>query len=267
MRVSLVTVSFNQAQFVERTIRSVLDQGYDDLEYIVVDPGSSDGSRDIINRYAQKLTKVIFEPDKGAADGLNKGFAHATGDILGFLNSDDTLLPGALNKVIAYFEAHPKIDVVSGHAHIIDADDRFLRKTFTDRFSLRDAAYRINSVIQPSTFFRRACFERSGGFNPCNRCSWDGELWIDMAERGARFGRMNEFLSCFRVHGSSITGSAKLDQLLDEYFDRVFQRVIGRSRRKSDDLVRQALRLRRLIVNHRDAVQRLLHGPIYGRCG
>ena len=94
-RVSIVTISYNQAQFLERTILSVLDQDYPEIEYIVVDPGSTDGSREIIERYGSRISKVILRPDRGAADGLNSGFAEASGQILGFLNSDDTLLPGA----------------------------------------------------------------------------------------------------------------------------------------------------------------------------
>src|SRR5665213_100820 len=266
MRISIVTVSFNQAAFVERTIQSVLTQGYDDLEYIIVDPGSTDGSREVIKRYSSNLATTILEPDKGAADGLNKGFVLATGDIFGFLNSDDTLLPGALEKVAAHLKSHPNIDVVSGNAHVIDEHDRVLRKTFTDRFSLRDAAYRISSVIQPSTFFRREAFQGTRGFNPINRCCWDGELWVDMAEQGARFGCINEFLSCYRLHGQSITGTGKLAGLYAEYSERVFRRVIGRPKRPGDELIRQALRARRLLVNWRDAAERLMRGPIFGRC-
>ena len=97
MKFSIVTISFNQAPYLETAIRSVLDQNYPDLEYIIVDPGSTDGSRDIIERFRSRFAKIIFEPDQGPGDGLNKGFAHATGDILGYLNSDDALLPGALN--------------------------------------------------------------------------------------------------------------------------------------------------------------------------
>src|ERR1039458_1375445 len=97
-RVSIVTISFNQAEFIERTILSVLTQDYLDIEYIVVDPGSTDGSRDIIERYRSRISKIILRPDRGAADGLNNGFAEATGEIFGFLNSDDLLRPGARSE-------------------------------------------------------------------------------------------------------------------------------------------------------------------------
>src|SRR5690349_13082517 len=114
MKFTLVTISYNQAPFLERTIRSVIDQKYDDLEYIVVDPGSTDGSREIIEHFRPYITKTIFEKDRGAADGLNKGFSHATGELYGFLNSDDVLLPGALKEASKFFDTNPDIDVVSG---------------------------------------------------------------------------------------------------------------------------------------------------------
>jgi len=88
MRVSIVTISYNQARFLEQAIRSVINQDYPDIEYIVVDPGSTDGSRGIIEKYQNRIDKIIFDPDEGPADGLNKGFAHATGDIFGFINAD-----------------------------------------------------------------------------------------------------------------------------------------------------------------------------------
>lgn len=124
MKISIVTISFNQTCFLEEAICSVLEQGYPNVEYIVVDPGSTDGSREIIERYSDRIDKVIFEPDEGPADGLNKGFAHASGDVFGFLNSDDVLEPGALSGAARYFEARPEVDVVSGHSWIIDEEGR-----------------------------------------------------------------------------------------------------------------------------------------------
>ncbi len=124
--VSIVTISFNPAEFVERTILSVLAQDYPDIEYIVVDPGSTDGSREIIERYRPRISKIILRPDHGAADGLNGGFAEATGEIFGFLNSDDMLLPGAVSSAVAFLEKHKEIDVVSGHSsNLVGPDDRF----------------------------------------------------------------------------------------------------------------------------------------------
>ena len=161
-KVSIVTISFNQAVFLERAIRSILEQNHPDIEYIVVDPGSSDGSRDIIERYRPRISRVIYEPDRGPADGLNKGFAQATGDIFAFLNSDDILLPGAVGSACAFL-ARTDVDVVSAHATVIDAQDRHLRMAYSDPFSLEMVAYGACVLVQPSTFFRREVFERVQG--------------------------------------------------------------------------------------------------------
>src|SRR4029077_1447448 len=115
-RVSIVTISFNQGKFLERAIRSVLEQDYEDIEYIVVDPGSTDRSREIIERYRSRISRVILDPDKGPADGLNKGFAVASGDIYGYINADDAYLPGAITKAIASFQARPQADVIYAHS-------------------------------------------------------------------------------------------------------------------------------------------------------
>ncbi len=120
MKFSIVTISFNQGRFLERTIRSVIAQKGVDLEYIVVDPGSTDDSREIIERYRRDITRVVFEKDRGPADGLNKGFACASGEIYGYLNADDVFEPGALRRVAAYFERLPDVDVVCGHCWVTD---------------------------------------------------------------------------------------------------------------------------------------------------
>ena len=211
MKVSIVTISYNQADFLERTIRSVVEQDYANVEYIIVDPGSIDGSRDIIERYRGRISQVILEPDQGPADGLNMGFAKATGDIFGFLNSDDILLPGTLSHVVRFFEARPDVDVMSGHTIIIDEHDRPIRSSYSDRFSLIRYAYEAAVLMQPSTFFRADNFNKSSGFNVSNKTNWDGEIFVDMRLQGARFDLMDRFLSGYRLQPQSITSSKKLD--------------------------------------------------------
>ncbi|WP_064040803.1 glycosyltransferase family 2 protein [Methylomonas koyamae] len=215
MKISIVTISFNQAEYLERSIRSVLDQNYPDLEYVIVDPGSSDGSREIIDKYRDRFAKVIFEPDQGPADGLNKGFSHATGEIYGYLNSDDTLLPGSLSFVAEQFNNAAEIDVLSGHAYIVDKFDNVVQKVFSHPFSL--GAYAVGScvLVQQSTFFKPGLFKKIGGFNKENRISWDGELMVDFAINGAKFKLVRKFLSCFRIYDESITGSGQ--QVSEKY--------------------------------------------------
>jgi glycosyltransferase involved in cell wall biosynthesis len=239
MKISLVTISFNQARYLEKAIRSVLEQGYADLEYIVVDPGSTDGSRDIIERYRDRITHVIFEPDKGPSDGLNKGFARATGDVLGYVNSDDLLLPGALAGVAAAFATYPDADVVYGHGYLIGADDAVLARCRSDRFNLRRSAYGNSVIMQQAAFWRREAFAAVGGFNAANRLSWDGEFWIDLALAGKRFRRVDEYWACFRAHEESIThnfhGGSEQSPFGREQ-RRLFEKAMGRPRTGADKI-------------------------------
>lgn len=263
MKISIVTISFDQARFLEQAICSVLDQDHPDIEYIVVDPGSTDGSREIIERYRDRIDKIIFEPDEGPADGLNKGFARASGDVFGFLNSDDVLEPGALSGVAHYFETHPEVDVVSGHSWIIDAEGRNKRRLYSDRYCLRMVAYRACLLAQQSTFFRSEIFRRVGGFTIGNRVAWDGELFVDMALAGARFALVPEFWSRFRIHDEGITGTGKLHKLYPEYTDEMFRKIMGREPHRWDRLLAIGARNLRRMINFSDTAERLRHGPIY----
>lgn len=264
LRVSIVTISFNQGAFLERAICSVLCQQYRDVEYIVVDAGSTDGSREIIQRYSPHLSRVILEPDAGAADGLNKGFKLATGQIYGFLNSDDVLLPHAVGRAVEILEAG-KADVVSGQAVVTDAQDRKIRMAYSTVFTRNRCAYGSALLIQPSTFFTQKIFEMTGGFNVENRSNWDGELFIDMALAGARFKRINEIWSEYRLHDQSTTSSRSTEALIREYRSRVFMKLMGRVERPSDAAVRQLFRAYRWVRHPRNTLERLLRGPIYGR--
>lgn len=262
-RLTVVTISYNQVRFLEQAILSVLDQDYPDLEYIVVDPGSTDGSREIIDRYKHRLTRVIYELDQGPADGLNKGFTHATGEIFGFLNSDDILEPTSLSRVAQYFLTYPDVDVVSGHSWIIDAKGIVKRRFFSDRFSLRLAAYGASILSQPSTFFRSGVFRRVGGFNIENRSNWDGELFSDMMLAGARFSLTSEFWSRYRVHEEGITGSGKLYALHQLHRERMFRKIMGRESGCLDRVLEIGARYLRKVLNIHDTIERLRYGPVY----
>jgi len=263
-KVSIVTISFNQAEFLERAIRSVLDQDHPEIEYIVVDPGSTDGSRDIIERYRTRLARIIYEPDRGPADGLNKGFACATADVFGFLNSDDILLPGAVRSAVSWLESRP-VDVVSGHAKVIDARDRQLRIAYSEPFSLKMFAYGACVLVQPSTFFRRDFFWRVRGFNVDNRVTWDGELWVEMALVGARFSLVNKMWSGFRLHAESITSSQRLQLQQRECYRRIFRKILGREARGTERIVAEACRVFKHLRGPRALYERIVRGPIAGR--
>lgn len=212
MRLSIVTISYNQGRFLEQAIRSVLDQNYRDLEYIIVDPGSTDGSRQIIEKYRKCFARVIAAPDDGPADGLNKGFGCATGEIYGYLNADDYFAPGAIATVAGYFQKRPEVDVLCGAIRIIRSDGLpRLRTEIAERFDPRQFLAGVCVVGQQGTFFRRNAFARAGGFNPKNKTCWDAELLVDLSLTGSRFDVLHRVLGNFRLHSESISGSGRLN--------------------------------------------------------
>lgn len=262
-KVSIVTISYNQKGYLAECLRSVLTQDYENVEYIVVDPGSTDGSREIV-AYNEKIIK-IFEKDSGPADGLNRGFSCASGDIFGYLNSDDVLQPGCIKSVVDIFAHNPDVDVVYGNGFVIDKNGSVVRKCFSDRFGLLAAAYGTVLVVQPSTFFRRSIFEKVGGFNVENMSNWDGELFIDFALAGAKLKRVNQFWSGYRVHGESITGSGRLATLHAKYRQDMFEKIMGRPWTLKDNLSSRLMRFKKHLFNPRATLERLRYGPMFGR--
>jgi glycosyltransferase involved in cell wall biosynthesis len=236
MKISIVTLSFNQCAFLREALESVLQQGYPDLEYIVIDPGSTDGSRELIQSYASGIAHMVFEPDKGASDGLRKGFALATGDICGFLNSDDLLEPGSLHRMADFFGSHPEYDIVMGNGYIVDVENKPVRHVRSHGFTVQRYLYGGTQFLQQSTFFRRETYLNSPGFNPITRTCWDGELFVAMANRGAKVGYIDADLSRFRIHSQSITGSQRLQNLYVQDKRRVFRDIRGRDWRATDNL-------------------------------
>ena len=265
MKFSIVTISFNQAEFIERTLLSVISQVGVDIEYIVVDPGSTDGSRDIIERYRDRIAHIVYEKDKGPADGLNRGFSLATGDVFGYLNSDDTFEPDALRTVARYMKAHPEYDVACGHAYATDADDNKLRRVWSEPYHKLFVAHGAGLQIQPSTFIRREAFIKSGGFNIENRSNWDGELLADLYLTGARIGVCPAFLSCYRLHDTSITNTDKMDALIAIWRRRSFEKLMRRPKRPLDNYVATALRLLKHVKHPHALAERVTRGPMRKR--
>ena len=212
MKVSIVTISYNQGKYIEETINSVLTQNGVDIEYIVVDAGSKDNSRDIIKKYENRIDKIIFETDEGPADGLNKGFKYATGDILGYLNADDILMPGTLKEVVEYLKRNRNVDVVSGHCYIVDENGKKLLKKFSNQisnklFSIKRYTIGYSILVQQSTFFRKSLYVNAGGFDKNFKVMWDAALTVDFLKQKANFKVVNKFWSAFRVYPESISGS------------------------------------------------------------
>lgn len=211
MRLGCATISFNQGRFLRECIDSTTCTDRSRLLHVIVDPGSTDGSREIIAEYAlrQRFHATILQPDRGPGDGLNKGFARlADADILGYINSDDRYEQGALDSVLEFFERHPEVDVLMGSCAIIDGSGRqHLRKRLSTPFTARRCLHGTMLAIQQATFFRRAAFAASGGFNAENRTCWDTELLVDLLLSGARFHEMHRVLGHFRIYPGTITSN------------------------------------------------------------
>lgn len=271
MRVSIVTISFNQAPFLERAIRSVLEQDYPDIEYVIVDPGSTDGSREIIERYRSRIARVIFEPDHGPADGLNKGFAVATGEICGYINADDAYLQGTVRKAVDAFGTHPTADVMYAHGYIVDVEGRVIRRFRSTKFSPWRFVYGGVVVMQQSTFFRSQAWADIGGFEPESRTMWDAELLVDMSVAGKRMVLVHDDWAIFSVYGSSITGTLvgvargqevtergqQLRLLGEQDFRRVSRKILGREPCFYDQLLRPAVRVQKWVLDPAGFAQRL----------
>src|SRR3990172_3050487 len=179
--VSVITPSYNQAQYLEETIRSVLGQDYPNLEYIIVDGGSGDGSREIVERYADRLAWWVSEEDRGQTDAINKGFAHAKGDVLAWLNSDDTYLPGAVAEAVGYLNSHPEAGMVYGDANLIDGVGKAIGK-----FPARQTDYKrlrrgYVHIPQQAAFFRASLWRQVGPLDPTFYFAMDYDLWVRLA--------------------------------------------------------------------------------------
>jgi len=203
-RVSIVTPSYNQGQFIEETIRSVLLQGYPDLEYIIIDGGSTDGSVDIIRKYEPWLAYWVSEPDRGQAHAINKGWARATGDILAYINSDDYYVEGAVSAIVEGFRVHPGVGLIYGTAIVVDETGREMRIWEAQPFDLKKMLAVTNIVPQPAAFLSRAALEETGYLNEDLEMILDYELYIRI---GMRFPAVciPRVLAKFRDHSRSKT--------------------------------------------------------------
>lgn len=213
-KITIVTPSFNQGPFIERTILSVLGQGYPNLEYIVMDGGSTDGTIEILKRYEGRLTWTS-EKDKGQTDAINKGITRSTGDIIAYLNSDDVYEPGALIRVADHFSAHPEIMWLTGKCRIIDEQDREIRRPITayKNFLLRHFSYSLllvtNPVSQPATFWRRSAVTEFGLFDETEHLVMDYDYWLRVGKNHP-LAVLDGYLAGFRVYAATKTSSSFL---------------------------------------------------------
>jgi glycosyltransferase involved in cell wall biosynthesis len=216
-RLSVVTPSFNQARFIERTLRSVLDQPVDFLEYVVCDGGSTDGTVDILPRYQDRL-HWVSERDGGQADAVNKGISLTSGEIIGWLNSDDVYYPGALEYVQAFFDEHPEVDIVYGDAEHIDEHDDVIEPYYTEDWDyerFKDVCF----VCQPTVFFRRRIVGKYGLLDASLRYCMDYEYWLRIGAT-TPFVRLPRTVAGSRVYrtnktiGSRVAVHAEINNML-----------------------------------------------------
>lgn len=240
LTVSIVVPSFNQAPWVRDCLGSIIRQKKHGDQLIVVDAVSSDGTRDILDQYVDLIDQLIIEPDDGQADALVKGFSLASGDIVGYLNTDDMLLPGTLDSVRSYFDQHQKVDAIYGHRIFIDETGEpsgFWIIPFHSDYCMK----RWDYIPQETCFWRRRTMEKVGGVDRDFQFAMDYDLFVRMMRVG-RFRKVNRFLSCFRDHPYSKTntqystvGEKEVNHVRSKYrigfhwYDRIIGNLYGQA--------------------------------------
>jgi glycosyltransferase involved in cell wall biosynthesis len=201
--VSIVTPSFNQARYIEATVKSVLEQDYSPIEYIVIDGQSTDGTLDILKRYDGRLT-WISEPDAGQSDAIRKGLSRSRGQILTWLNSDDTLEKNAVSTAVNYLEHNPEIALVYGNANFIDAQGQFIAAcAHIERFRSHRLLHYSDFIVQPAAFFRREEYDAVGGLDPSLHYAMDYDLWLKLAAAPFEFAYIPQLLANYRWLGEN----------------------------------------------------------------
>jgi glycosyltransferase involved in cell wall biosynthesis len=226
-KISIVTISFNQMEYLGRCVESVRGQDFDDYEHIVVDAGSTDGSRDWLEALDDGNLQLVFKEDSGPAQGLNNGIQHCNGEIFVYLNADDELPPSALRKIAEIHSLHPSIDIVIGNGWTIDEAGKPLKFIRSDRFSPHKYAFSVGTVLQQATSLKFHLFEKGLRFNESNRYTWDTNLMFDALSSRARFLYVNDTLGYFRMQSESITASGRYDDKIRSSVDTLIENSVG----------------------------------------
>jgi hypothetical protein len=229
LRISLVTPSFNQAKYLGACIQSVLESNHPNIQYVVQDGGSNDGSREIIQRHETRLHAWHSGPDLGQTDAINQGFQKTAGephDIMGWLNSDDLHRPGALSFVADYFATHPEVDVLYGDRILINHEGEEIGRWYLPSHS--DTVLKLNDFVpQETLFWRRSLWDKVGGLSGEFKFAMDWDLLLRFQAAGARIVHVPEFFACFRIHDAQKT-SAQMESIGQQEIDRLRERTFGR---------------------------------------
>ncbi len=225
MRFSIITPNRNGGRFLEQTVQSVLSQRQEgvDVEYIVIDGGSTDDSLAILDRFRHQIDYMVSEPDQGPAAAINKGFAKASGQVIGWLNADDTYHPGALQRVMRTLQAHPSKAIGFGKCRIINEEGLEIRRPisrFKEAFSpisCRFLIQSINYISQPAMFFRRQVRENTGLLREDLKAAWDYDYTLRLWRHGGAVSLGGAPLADFRWHEASISGTHFKRQFKEEY--------------------------------------------------
>jgi glycosyltransferase involved in cell wall biosynthesis len=205
--VTIVTPSYNQVNFLEETIKSVLNQTYSNVEYIIMDGGSEDGSLEIIKKYAPKLAHWVSEKDRGQTDAINKGFTLAKGEVLAWLNSDDTFLPNAVAEAVEFLTVHPETGLVYGEANYIDEKSKVIGRFPAAQTDLARLRRGYVHIPQQASFFRKSLWDKVGLLDPEFFFAMDYDLWVRLAAL-SELKYIPSIWANFRLHADAKTITA-----------------------------------------------------------
>jgi len=238
-KISIITPSFNQAQFLERTICSVLDQGYPDLEYIVIDGGSTDGSVEIIQKYADRLAYWVSEPDRGQSHAINKGLQLATGEWVGWQNSDDIFYPGSFEGLARAVARKPHVDLIIGNMNLLDTNDKVLRDLKYVCPTYQSVLAEGMMLTNQAAFWRKRVHDEIGYLNESLHYGFDYEWFLRLLQV-KRATHVNETWGGLRLHEG--TKSSNMQSLFDSEYSEILQG------RRANTMTKQFFQLRRLIL-------------------